>query len=318
MILLLNYRTPNNRLREGLADAGHLVEENIWDFDEIIRKKIEAVVFEFKSIFKDKYRFIKLAIKVRRAGIPIITWNLDSPWNMGISRWKLELLLKSGVIDIYATNSLQHTGRNKCQNLYLPNAALVSQYNLAGRMIEDLRDPSLHKWDVSFIGNLNSDRYKEHTRRQEFLRELEMRLSLDGLSCNFIDSAGMKTNEQVEIIQRSAINLSCLSAADSTGEKSWGLPERCYGVPACGGFLIMDDRRHVKDDFVLGKEAVTYKDIDECLSKIRYFIKRHGKRREIAEMAHARVMRDHTYQERAKRLVETILEFKESRQEAKN
>ncbi len=48
------------------------------------------------------------------------------------------------------------------------------------------------------------------------------------------------------------------AAADGEREKSWGLPERCYGIPACGGFLLSDERGHAANDFVVGRELVFF------------------------------------------------------------
>jgi spore maturation protein CgeB len=129
-----------------------------------------------------------------------------------------------------------------------------------------------------------------------------------GVDFLFVDGKDVSEDEQVEIIQKSRINLSCVSAADSLHGFSWGLPERCYGIPACGGFLIMEERVHVKDDFSIGEDAVTYTDCEDCVRKILYFRERHDERRGIAERAYHRVMKEHTYTHRALRLIKEIQE----------
>ena len=118
----------------------------------------------------------------------------------------------------------------------------------------------------------------------------------------------MSEAEQVEVIQRSVINLSYRSSCDHRSragvEMSWGLPERCYGVPARGGFVLADERRHAADDFDLATEWASYKDFDDCTARIRHFTAHFAETRAIAEAAHARVMREHTYEHRARRLLE--------------
>ena len=92
-------------------------------------------------------------------------------------------------------------------------------------------------------------------------------------------------------------------ACDAGAEPSWGLPERCYGVPACGGFLLSDARRHASEDFAIDEHA-EYRDLEDCVSKIRHFLDHFGEARAIAERAHARVALDHGYRNRASRLLD--------------
>lgn len=183
MVVSLNYRKGNERLKHGLEESGHSVAENIWDINEIRQKNIGAAVFEFKEIFKRKARFLSLALRLKKAGIPVVTWNLDSPWNMGIKKWKVNLLLHSRLLDVYATHSLQDTGHIKNSAvLYLPNAALTNQYNLMGKTFKDLRESAFYQWDVSFLGNLDSVRYPEHKERVSFLKTLEKHLEDRGIT----------------------------------------------------------------------------------------------------------------------------------------
>lgn len=312
MKFILNYRKGNQRLKEGILSQGHEVLENILDADVLYQQKADAVIFEFKYIFKDAKGLLPLILGLKRRGIPIVTWNVDSPWNAGISPWKVKALLRSRLMTVYATHSLQDTDDLKhLKVLYLPNAAWTSVYNLRNITLEDLRSPDFYKWDVSFIGNIDSHAYPEHRKRADFLSQLGSILKRLSISFLFTDSKGISYNEQVEIIQRSKINLSCITAADSKYGFSWGLSERCYGIPACGGFLLMEDRVHVKDDFIVGKEVVTYSDMEDCKEKILFYLRHNHERRKIAENAYQRIMREHTYSHRAARLITEIKMIKE-------
>ena len=51
-------------------------------------------------------------------------------------------------------------------------------------------------------------------------------------------------------------------------------------------------------------ELAEYRDLDDCVSKVRYFLDHFGEARAIAERAHARVTRDHGYRNRASRLLD--------------
>lgn len=300
MKIVLNSSGGMPRLKEGLEAAGHEVLEDIWGAERIVALKVDVVFFGIQAIFRRKWHFISLALKLRRAGVPIVTWNVDSPWNMGRSTIKVNCLLRSGLINVYATHSLQKTDQlDNLRVLYLPNAAWLSQYNLAGKSIEEFRDDSRYKWDVSFVGNLDADNYREHRARVQFLTRLAAILDTSGIRYRFIDGKAMSIAEQVDFIQQSRINLSCVSAADSSRHgASWGLTERSYGVPACGGFLLMEERLHLRNDFAVD-EVATYRSLDHCAWQIRYYLNNLDERRRIAEKAYLRVMKDHTYQQRA-------------------
>jgi spore maturation protein CgeB len=94
---------------------------------------------------------------------------------------------------------------------------------------------------------------------------------------------------------------------------SWGLPERCYGVPARGGFILSDERRHAADDFDLSREWASYRDFADCVERIRHFTSHFLQTRAIAEAAHARVMRDHTYEQRAQQLLRIAAEWRSAK-----
>jgi len=94
---------------------------------------------------------------------------------------------------------------------------------------------------------------------------------------------------------------------------SWGLPERCYGVPARGGFMLSDERRHAADDFDLKTEWASYRDFEDCIARIQHFVGHFAETRAVAEAAHARVMRDHTYEKRAENLLAAARRWREAR-----
>ena len=139
---------------------------------------------------------------------------------------------------------MQGAGRYARRVLYCPNAARESVFKVSDAALAEMRDPGRYRWDVSFLGNLDAARFPEHRRRAEFLQALAARLDELGIRTEFRDSEGMPVEEQVGIIQASRINLSVRAACDASEELSWGLPERCYGVPSAGGFLLSDQRRH--------------------------------------------------------------------------
>ncbi|MGB9700383.1 MAG: glycosyltransferase family protein [Thermodesulfobacteriota bacterium] len=294
---------------EAFETLGHKVFWNIWEMKKIKEHKIEAVVFETKQILKREIKFLILSLWMQRHKVIRITWCVDWP-NVGASAWKMQALQRLPLLDIFASHDVHGLQSSKMKIIYLPNAAWTSKYNLGDHSLQEMRDPSFYYWDVSFLGNLDHTAHPEHRARVNFLRKLAKILEKEKINYRFCDSRFMSYQEQVEIIQRSRINLNVGCAADGQREKSWGLPERCYGVPACGGFLLSEERVCADIDFSLGNEIVTFKNLRDCVEKIKYYIGNISEARRIAENAYGRVLAQHTYVHRAETLIKCIEDFK--------
>lgn len=303
-------------LIEGLQSCGMTVVENDWEPEAGKLQDCLGYLLCMYDGIKRPRRLLKLKARLHRQRIPLITWNRDGPWNKGDKWWRLWLLRHLPLFDIYATHTLQDSQGFAPQVMYLPNAAWTNAYNLAGVTLAELRDPRRYRYDVSFFGRLDAVKYPEMRERAAFFAELARRLERHGITSCFKHSERMPLPEQVDFIQRSRINLNYGAGCDDGGEKSWGLPERCYGVQACGGLLLSDHRRHAADDFVPNEEWIQFDNLDDCLDKIRYFLSHFDEARRIAEAAHARVLRDHTYVNRARSLIDAARAWRQRQHNA--
>lgn len=297
--MLLNFRSGFAGLREGFEALGHEVIENRWDG----ANGASICVADFVDCVRRLRRTMAHARALRAESVPLIALARDAPWHRGVHRLRLAAAAALRPFDGYATHSMQQAGRFASRTLYCPNAARESVYHASRSQLEAMRDPAWYRWDVSFIGNLDAARYPEHRRRAEFFAALQDRLSPLGLRAMFRDSGGLSVEEQVDIVHRTRINLSAIAACDAGPEPSWGLPERCYGVPACGGYLLSDRRRHAIEDFA-DDERREFESLDDCVAAIRSALVDHAGTRGVAERAHARVVSSHLYRHRAERLID--------------
>lgn len=297
-------------IREGLEACGYAVHENLWNPTAQQLEQCEGYLLDMYDAMKRPWDTLRLKARLRRRRIPLIGWNRDAPWNKGAKRRRLWWFRQLRVLDVYMAHSLQGASAFSADARYLPNAAWTSRYNLAGRTLAQLREPGNYRHDVSFVGTLDARKYPEFTERARFFAELERRLRPLGVSTWFHHAKDMPLAEQIDLIQRSRVNINFGAACDDGSEKSWGLPERCYGVPACGGFLLSDRRAHARDDFDVGREWVDFQNLDDCVVKLRHYLANFAEARAIAERAHARVMREHTYEHRARVLAAAAREWK--------
>jgi len=306
MRLIFNFRKGFPALREGLEACGCELLDSLWEPGAAQLAGVDACLIDFYEGVRQPWRTWRLKARLKRHGIPLLGIDRDAPWHMGIRRRRLWLFGWLQPLDLYVSHTLQPGRVFAPEQAYLANAAWTRHYHLYGTPLEAMRQPDFFRYDVSFVGNLDGQRFREHRTRAEFFAELERRLASSGITSLFRHSVNLSASEQVEIIQRSRINLNAHAAADHGGERSWGLPERCYGVPACGGFLLSDERRHTRDDFDLNTEWADFRDLDDCVARIRHYLAHPDEARAIAEAAHRRVMRDHTYERHAQNLLTTI------------
>lgn len=306
-LVLFALKSDSVTLREAFDTLGHEVCAGVNQPKPAQLARAAMCLISTYEAARRPWPALRLKRRLKAAGVPLVGIDRDAPWHMGLHVRRLKLLEWLGMLDIYATHTLQPTYDFAPIKHYNANAVWVRNFNLHGRTLEEMRDSAFFRWDVSFVGNMNGARYKEHAERERFFAALGQRLEALGLRVLFCNSGGMSEQEQVDVIQRSIINLNYRSSCDyrsrSGIEGSWGLPERCYGVPARGGFMLSDERRHAANDFDLTREWASYRDFEDCVGRIQHFCSHFAETRAIAEAAHVRVMRDHTYERRAEALL---------------
>jgi spore maturation protein CgeB len=313
MRIVVNLPKPFPALEQALAQEGCEIFAGCRDLATLRKVAPDACLMDLPDAARNLIATWRLKAVLARTSAPLVLLDRDAPWYKGVRARRLWFLTQLGLADLHATHSMQHAGRFGPGSFYLPNAAWLDAYNLHGHSLAAMRNPAGYVRDVAFLGNTNDRRYPEHRARMEFLRELARQLAGEGIGVEMIDSSGMAVADQVRVIQESRINLNIGAAADNGGEPSWGLPERCYGIPACGGFLFSDRRRHAAADFVPGLEWADFASLDECIAGIRQALANFGACRNIAEAAHRRVIAEHTYAHRARTLMAAIDTWRQRR-----
>lgn len=271
----------------------------------------------FYGPLREPFAHWRLAKRLRRFNVPLLAWNRDAPHYLNRAGWRLDLLARARVFDIYATHTLVDSRRQFADTvLYLPNAADTTRYGLGDDpdgVLARLRDARTYHVDVSFFGGMNGQRYKEDATRAEFFSELARRLDALGITHDFREAEGMDVAAQISFIQSSRINLNFGARCEYRAPVASGLPERCYGIPACGGFLLCDKRTHARDDFTPGDNWAEFDGIDDCVAQIRHWLAHFDAARALAERCCRHVAARHTYAHRAATLHDALLAWHEHR-----
>ena len=315
--ILVNEEKFYGPLRHGLERLGLQTIGNDWTPGAATLQETLACFVGFYDCLRYPIKVWRLRQHLRRSGVPLVAWNRDAPHYMNRKPWRLDLLDHARLLDIYATHTLIDTSRQFADTvLYLANGVDADTYAIKGNATETmakLRDPAQYQWDVSFFGSMDGDRYKEMRNREAFFAQLTERLRDSGIRFLFREAAGMSVAEQIALIQNSRINLNYGASCEYGAAVASGLPERCYGIPAVGGFLLCDRRTHALTDFTPGQNWAEFNDLDDCVKKIRFWLAHFDRARELAENCHQHVISHHTYQHRATTLHAALLDWHQTR-----
>lgn len=255
----------------------------------------------------------RLKQQLNQSHVPYVFWNRDAPWHVGMkwyNRWFLKLIKP---VDIYLAHSLQDQSWFGGVAYFFPNAAQPAYYQNTD--LEALRDEAAYQNDVSFFGSIANGKTCNAKRRAAFLNSLrtELQQRIPGIRFSVLDSSirSLTQDEQLHLIRTSKINLNVGAMCDLAHRDSWGLPERVFGVPAAGGLVITDARQHVSDSFAQNclPEFVTPQD---CANLVKRLLSDWPALRNLAENQYKQVIKCHTYQIRARELMQLLSDYRVS------
>jgi spore maturation protein CgeB len=97
---------------------------------------------------------------------------------------------------------------------------------------------------------------------------------------------------------RTAARRCVFSYQVSRASSVWGIPQikgRSFEIPGCGSFMLTGRAENFNDYFDEGKEVGMFNDVDELVTKLKYYLKHEEEREWIAHAGYQRCTREHTY-----------------------
>lgn len=164
------------------------------------------------------------------------------------------------------------------------------------------------KYDVVFIGRPGNE-------RSEFLSYLVqkgIKIDIWGEGWESYPKLANHTHgplshsDWVRIVNESKINLSFSQGGDGKPQ----IKGRPFEVSACNSFSLVGYFSEYKDFFKEGKEIVMFKDKEDLLKKIRYYLQHEKERDKIAKAAYRKVTKKYSQQRELKKLFSALLRVK--------
>ncbi|MCB0322147.1 MAG: glycosyltransferase [Bdellovibrionales bacterium] len=120
--------------------------------------------------------------------------------------------------------------------------------------------------------------------------------------------ARVSVEDYTKVFNASTININLHSSMERDGVEPNGdfVNPRTFELAAVGAFQLVDNRTLLPELFVPGKEVATFSDEQELHDKIDYYLAHPEERASLTEAARARVLAEHTYEQRVKTMLEHI------------
>ena len=82
-----------------------------------------------------------------------------------------------------------------------------------------------------------------------------------------------------------------------------------FETTGVGSLLLTDEKENLGELFQVGTEVVTYRDADDCIEKIEYYLSHEEERACIAKAGQQRTLHEHTYAHRMRELLDILSRY---------
>jgi len=166
-------------------------------------------------------------------------------------------------------------------------------------------NPNLHRKlnlkkdiDVSFAG-LN------YIGRKEIMKYLEDKgIHVECFGHGW-ENGRISWEEMIRVFNRSRINLNFTTTNYGPVKQ---IKARNFDVPGSGGFLLTEYAPALEEYYEPGKEVAVFRDREELVEMIDYYLLHDKEREAIADAGYKRTMKEHTYTQRLEDVFGSILE----------
>ena len=227
-------------------------------------------------------------------GVPVVNLSLN---DKEAFTGRVRAGLAMGVRDICRSFDLCWTSTSDALEKYCVEGAFPL-YLPEGANPEIHRPYEVEKtFDVSFVGQC----YENRPAVIAALRDAGIRVEAFGPGW---PSGPLPTEEMVRTYSRSRINLGFGGVA---GHKdTFHLKGRDFEVPMSGGLYLTEHCDELDRFFEIGKEIVTYKGMEDLVSKVRWLLANPGEADAIRQAGRRRALSEHTWEMRFDKVFSTI------------
>ena len=176
-------------------------------------------------------------------------------------------------------------------------------------VLEVLPPAPTQNFDVTFVGAVSADHQRRVAQLEAVARRHDLKLFGSGLH-SLPASSPLHQCYQGEVwgvdmyqaIRASRITLN--SHIDAAGDEAGNM--RLFEATGVGCCLLTDAKENLHTWFTPGREVAVWGSVDDCLSKIEYYLENDRERAELARQGQSATLERHTYRGRAAQILSLI------------
>ena len=227
----------------------------------------------------------------------IVSWFPDHPLNLGrqyllVAPYDFLFFKDKWIVDL--------ARRINKKAFYLPEACMPKWH---GRIPLSEKEKEYYSCDVTTAGNIY---YYRAAILEEIMKKYEIKLW--GSFPRWVDSPVKKTFQGKSVTEEEkskAFGAAKVVLNTFQGEV-FGVNQRLFEIAGCGGFQMCEHRDVVGDFFEIGKEIVTFQNLDDLMEKLDYYMTHPEEKQKIADAAYERAHKEHTFKHRLETMFEII------------
>jgi len=211
---------------------------------------------------------------IREEGSIVVGWFFDDEYRFAhYSKWWVPHLDYCVTFDVEALPKYKALG-----------ARVIPELCCEGIPIERDWSNIEEKYDVSFVG------WRDKAQREQYINEIKKRNIPVHLFGRGWEGGYVSTEEMIDIFKTSKINLNF----SMKGSGIVGIQGRITFVCLAGGFLLTEYATDIERYFEIGKEIACFKNAEEMIEKITYYLNHDEERRAIAQAGWKRATNEYT------------------------
>jgi len=260
-----------------------------------LAKKIKPDIFFSNT---PKLLFRSTVLELKSSKVVTVCWWQDFPHLY--PQWRKYIQIFDFFFTCIPNHDLNFLGQKLKNVYYLP---------LAASQIFAPRQNKNFKNDICFIGTYYNQREEVLKRLTNLNVKLKIYGSQEWRKSNlslFYAGAPVFDEELLIAYRDSKVGLNLHQDYGLPSYAKFGINFRAFEIPASGAMQIVDYKEEIERFFEPGKEVVCFHDIDELKELIKFYLKNDAAREKIAKAGNIRAAREHTFNQRLKKLLTIV------------
>jgi spore maturation protein CgeB len=249
---------------------------------------------------------------IRGMGIPTVIWFVDDPY---VTDNTMSIALRYDYVFTHERSCIRLYQSLGCSNVY--HLPLAAHFDL----FKPMAVPQQYRTDICFIGIAFWNRVELFDQIAPYLQDKRVLIGgkmwdrmkqFPNLS-KFVHDGWIDVPETAKYYNgaKIVINLHRTTEAgkDNLNGINWpaeSINPRTFEMAACGTLQLTDMRSELPEHFAIGSEIAVFNNAQHLIQQMDYYLTNEEERLRVAMRGYRRTKRDHTFNDRIRRMVNVI------------